>query len=120
MKPFFNPLNDPFSMTRRHFFSTTAQGIGAAALAGLLPGLCVAATEGEHSKGGLPGFPNFPPRARRVIYLFQSGAPSHLDLFDYKPLLNKLNGEQLPENVRGTQRLTSMTAQQASIPMAGS
>jgi hypothetical protein len=70
--------------------------------------------------GGLPGFPNFAPKAKRVIYLFQSGAPSQIDLFDHKPLLNKLNGEQLPESVRGGQRLTGMTSQQSSIPLAGS
>jgi len=121
MNPLHTPFNDPFSMTRRHFFSTTARGIGAAALAGLLPGVrAAAAAEGQKAGGGLPGFPNFPAKAKRIIYLFQSGAPSHLDLFDYKPLLNKLNGEQLPDQVRGGQRLTGMTSQQASIPMAGS
>ena len=108
----------PFGMTRRHFFAKTARGNYAIALAGLLPRTLGA---GEtKAVGGLPGFPNFAPKAKRVIYLFQSGAPSHLDLFDYKPLLNKLNGEQLPESVRGGQRLTAMSSQQASIPLAGS
>src|SRR6266478_4638646 len=110
---------DPFAITRRHFFSLTARGIGAAALAGLLPRTSRADT-GRSSGGGLPGFPNFAPKAKRIIYLFQSGAPSQMDLFDYKPLLNKLNGEQLPDQVRGGQRLTGMTSQQASIPLAGS
>src|SRR5204862_6371487 len=110
---------DPFAITRRHFFSLAARGIGTAALAGLLP---VRRLPGAENKTpvGLPGFPNFAPKARRIIYLFQSGAPSQMDLFDYKPLLNKLNGEQLPEHVRGGQRLTGMTSQQASIPLAGS
>ena len=90
------------------------------ALTGLLARAISAAEPGQKALGGLPGFPNLVPKAKRIIYLFQSGAPSQMDLFDYKPLLNKLNGEQLPEEVRGGQRLTGMTAQQSSIPMAGS
>lgn len=117
LSPF--PPTDPFGITRRHFFSKTARGLGALALAGLLPRALPAAAK-ESASGGLPGFPNFAPKAKRVIYLFQSGAPSQMDLFDYKPMLNKLHGEQLPESVRGGQRLTGMTAQQSSIPLAGS
>jgi hypothetical protein len=113
-------LTDPFAITRRHFFASTARGLGAMAFASLLPRNLSAATAAKAASGGLPGFPNFPAKAKRVIYLFQSGAPSQMDLFDYKPLLNKLNGEQLPEHVRGGQRLTGMTSQQASIPLAGS
>ena len=113
------PPFDPLAITRRHFFARTARGLGAMALAGLLPRAAGAAPE-RKPLGGLPGFPNFTPKAKRIIYLFQSGAPSQMDLFDYKPLLNKLNGEQLPDEVRGGQRLTGMTAQQASIPLAGS
>ena len=89
------------------------------ALGSLLPN-ALAALADEKSAGGLPGLPHFAPKAKRVIYLFQSGAPSQMDLFDYKPLLNKLNGQQLPDHVRGGQRLTGMTSQQASIPLAGS
>ena len=89
------------------------------ALSSLLPDALLAAAE-KNPTGGLAGFPNFAPKAKRVIYLFQSGAPSQVDLFDYKPLLRKLHGEQLPEEVRGGQRLTGMTSQQASIPLAGS
>src|SRR5881296_276971 len=100
-------------LTRRQFFGRAAGGVGAAALGSLMAPSAFGAK-------GLPGFPNFPAKAKRVIYLFQSGAPSQMDLFDYKPLLNKLNGEQLPEHVRGGQRLTGMTSQQASIPLAGS
>ena len=115
-----NPLEfpSPFSITRRHFFAKTARGLGAIALASFLPRGLQGAE--EKSVGGLAGFPNFAPKAKRVIYLFQSGAPSQMDLFDYKPLLNKLNGEQLPERVRNGQRLTGMSAQQASLPLAGS
>ncbi len=108
-------LTEPLAITRRHFFSKTARGLGAIALGSMLPRF--AAAKGP---GGLPSFPNFAPKAKRVIYLFQSGAPSQIDLFDHKPLLRKLNGEQLPESVRGTQRLTGMSAQQSSIPLAGS
>src|SRR5437868_5063001 len=95
---------EPFFITRRHFFSTTARGLGAMALASLLP-KAVRGTATPKIPGGLPGFPQFPPKAKRIIYLFQSGAPSQMDLFDYKPLLNERNGEQLPEQVRGSQRL---------------
>jgi hypothetical protein len=108
-------LADPLAITRRHFFAKTAGGLGAIALSSLLPRAATAQT-----LGGLPGFPNFAPKARRVIYLFQSGAPSQIELFDHKPLLNKLHGEQLPEGVRDGQRLTGMTSQQSSIPLAGS
>ena len=72
------------------------------------------------SIGGLPGFPNFAPRAKRVIYLFQSGGPAQQDLFDNKPILRSKNGEQLPDSVRGSQRLTGMSGNQASLPLAGS
>ncbi len=69
---------------------------------------------------GVLGAPHFPPKARSIIYLFMSGGPSHLDLYDYKPLLNKRHGEQLPDSVRGGQRLTGMSGNQSSIPMVGS
>src|ERR1700679_2895897 len=108
-----SPLADPFAITRRHFFARSARGLGAMALASLLPrSLTAAAT--HKAADALPGFPNFAPKAKRVIYLFQSGAPSQMDLLDYKPMLNKLQGEQLPESVRDGQRLTGMTSQQAS------
>jgi hypothetical protein len=108
-------LAEPLAITRRHFFAKTAGGLGAIALSSLLPRAATA-----QMPGGLPGFPNFAPKAKRVIYLFQAGAPSQIELFDHKPLLNKLNGEQLPESVRDGQRLTGMTSQQSSIPLAGS
>src|ERR1044072_2628045 len=107
-------FTDPFFATRRQCFACSARGLGLAALAGLLPRQLTRAAETK-TAGAPPGLPHFAPRAKRVIYLFQSGAPSQMDLFDYKPLLNKLNGEQLPEHVRAGQRLTGMTSQQASI-----
>src|SRR5215470_15025093 len=112
-------------LTRRHFFSRTASGIGIAALARLLEedlhGQTASPFVGSaEAAGGLPGLPHFAPKAKRVIYLFQSGAPSHLDLFDYKPMLQKLSGEDLPASVRQGQRLTSMTAEQSRFPVVPS
>jgi hypothetical protein len=72
------------------------------------------------ARGGLPGFPNFRPRAKRVIYLFQSGGPSQMDLFDYKPRLADLRATELPETIRMGQRLTGMTSRQTSFPVAPS
>src|SRR2546422_1302150 len=115
------PVNEYGRMlTRRHFFGMNASGIGIAALAGLLgTELSAETAPGRKRYGGLPGLPHFAPKARRVIYLFQSGGPACQDLFDYKPLLNEKNGEPLPEQVRGTQRLTGMSANQAVLPLAG-
>src|SRR5215831_2676096 len=70
--------------------------------------------------GGLPGLPHFPPKAKRVIYLFQSGAPSQMDLFDPKPQLERWRARDLPESVRMGQRLTGMTATQTRFPIAPS
>ncbi|MBX3119039.1 MAG: DUF1501 domain-containing protein [Fimbriimonadaceae bacterium] len=70
--------------------------------------------------GGLPSVPNFKPKANRVIYLFQSGAPSQMDLFDYKPVLNEKRGEDLPDSIRQGQRLTGMTSGQKTFPVAPS
>ena len=99
-------------LTRRHFFERASTGLGLAALATLLSKDAAAST--------LPGLPHFPPKAKRVIYLFQHGAPSQLDLFDYKPTLERMRGENLPASVRMGQRLTGMTAYQASFPTAPS
>jgi hypothetical protein len=112
-------------LTRRLFFGRSAVGLGAAALASLLnPDLFAdnpqSAIRNPQSAGGLAGLPHFRPRARRVIYLFQSGAPSQLDLFDHKPALDRLRGAELPDSVRRGQRLTGMTATQASFPVAPS
>lgn len=104
--------------SRRDFLTRTSLGLGAVSLASLLnPGSLFA---NSTNTGGVLGKPHFAPRAKRVIYLFQSGGPSQLDLYDHKPLLNKMNGEELPESVRQGQRLTGMTAGQASFPLAGS
>src|SRR6516225_2329677 len=79
-----------------------------------------AGAEAKPAHGGLPGLPHFPARARRVIYLFQSGAPSQMDLFDHKPKLDALRGTELPDSVRQGQRLTGMTSRQDSFPVAPS
>jgi hypothetical protein len=108
---------DPLSLTRRHFFSRLTLGLGGAALANLLPSPTLFAADG--SAAAAPA-PHFAPKAKRVIYLFMSGGPAQQDLFDYKPLLNERNGEGLPAEVRGMQRLTGMSANQAALPLAGS
>jgi hypothetical protein len=102
----------PLQLTRRYFFSRAASGVGIAALASLWHDSASA------SSPALPGIPHFPPKAKRVIYLFQSGGPSQLDLFDYKPELASRFGSELPDSIRRGQRLTGMTATQASFPTA--
>jgi hypothetical protein len=115
---------DPFTenqlhVNRRHFFGNAATGIGAAALAALMGGDTIAADKTPAMRsGGLPGFPNFTGKAKRVIYLFQSGAPSQMDLYDYKPKLNDLRATELPDSIRKGQRLTGMTSKQDSFPVA--
>jgi hypothetical protein len=105
------------AMTRRHFFRHGALGLGTAALASLLP----AAAAGESSaKGGLPGLPHFPPKAKHAIYLFMNGGPAQMDLWDYKPKMREWFDKDLPESVRKGQRLTTMTSGQARFPIAPS
>jgi uncharacterized protein DUF1501 len=107
------------ALTRRTFLQRSASGIGLAALGALL-GERLAAAPASAPSGGLPGFPNFAPKAKRIIYLFQSGAPSQMDLFDYKPRLRDLAKTELPDSIRGGQRLTGMTSGQTSFPVAPS
>ncbi len=95
-------------MTRRALFGKAATGVGVAALANLL------------DAEGLPGMPHFAPKAKRAIYLFQSGGPSQMDLFDYKPRLNDFAGKELPESIRNGQRLTGMSASQSTFPVVPS
>jgi hypothetical protein len=109
-----------FQMNRRDFFGRFALGMGGMALFGLLNRDAFAAAPGVSPFKGILDKPHFAPKAKRIIYLFMSGGPSQHDLFDYKPLLNKLNGQDLPESVRGGQRLTGMSGNQATLPLAGS
>jgi hypothetical protein len=107
------------AVTRRHFFSASAAGLGGLALGSLLEQGHVVASESPTAVGGAYA-PQGTAKAKRIIYLFQSGGPAQQDLFDYKPLLNQQNGKQLPAHIRAGQRLTGMSAQQASLPLAGS
>lgn len=101
--------------TRRDFLNRTSLGLGAAAIASFMnPALASGST--NPIIGGM----HFAPKAKRVIYLFQSGAPSQIDLFDYKPLLEQMHGQELPESVRQGQRLTGMTAGQTTFPLVAS
>src|SRR5262249_54813214 len=102
-------------LTRRHFFGRTATGVGAVALAGLLNERAAAGSDRDTASGEL-GAPHFAPKAKRVIYLFMSGGPSHIDLYDYKPRLRDYHGQELPGSVRMGQRITGMTASQKSFP----
>lgn len=105
----------PNLLSRRDCLNRIGVGLGGIALSDLLAGTAQA----ETSRGVLGG-PHFAPKAKRVIYLFQSGGPSQLDLYDHKPLLVQQHGQQLPDSVRAGQRLTGMSANQSSIPLAGS
>ncbi|HEX4794242.1 MAG TPA: DUF1501 domain-containing protein [Humisphaera sp.] len=109
-------------LTRRQLFGRTAAGIGTAALASLLnPGL-FSSTAAAAVPASTPAYQgvlkalHYAPKAKRVIYLFMSGGPSHIDLFDYKPELKKLHGTELPESIRNGQRITGMTSGQKSFP----
>jgi hypothetical protein len=106
------------SITRRRFFGLHAKGIGIAAIAALLDKDARGEDAGHSS--GLAGLPHFPPKAKRVIYLFQSGGPSQIETFDYKPRLWDFQGVDLPDSVRMGQRLTSMSATQSTFPVVPS
>ena len=88
------PIN-PMAVTRRHFLSLASLGMGSAALAALLPRSVQGA---EPRVGGLPGLPHFEPKAKRVIYLYMAGGPSHLETFDFKPNLAEMHGKPMPES----------------------
>ncbi len=105
-------------ITRKHFLGKLGLGFGSVALGSLLiPDLFSGGGDDVTTAVGLP---HFAPKAKRIIYLFQNGAPSQLESFDYKPLLNKMTGEELPESIRMGQRLTGMTADQKKFPLIGS
>ena len=110
-------LEHGLGINRRKFLSKLSLGIGSVALGSLLiPDLFGAKSDEEMLLAGLP---QFAPKAKRIIYLFQNGAPSQLDLFDYKPKLIEMFGQDLPASVRMGQRLTGMTADQKKFPLAG-
>ncbi|QDS96605.1 hypothetical protein FF011L_54170 [Roseimaritima multifibrata] len=107
-----NPLQqNQQHLNRRHFFGRNATGIGTAALASLLSrdGFGATATQDASANGGLASLPHLAPKAKRVIYLFQNGAPTHVDLFDWKPTLKKLHTEPVPSSYIGDRRFSTMT-----------
>jgi len=111
-----------FNLSRRDFFGKFAMGVGGVALMNLMQRSAraepLAVTPSDFR--GVLGAPHFAPKAKRIIYLFMAGGPSQHDLFDYKPKLNAMNGQDLPESIRGKQRLTGMSAHQSRLPLAGS
>ncbi len=120
-KPYLLP--DLQRLARRQFLGRASLGLGTAALATLLnPAGLAAANPPPTGSGqpGLPGLPHFAPTAKHVIFLHQSGAPSQIDLFDPKPVVAQRHGEEMPASVRGDQRLTTMTSDQASKPLTAS
>jgi|TARA_B110000503_G_scaffold58570_1_gene93655 hypothetical protein len=111
-------LEHGLNQNRRKFLSKMSLGLGGLGLGSLMvPGIFDGPNEAEIFSKILP---QFAPKAKRVIYLFQNGAPSQLDLFDYKPMLQKMHGEDLPTSIRNGQRLTGMTSNQTTFPLAGS
>jgi hypothetical protein len=110
-----NPL-----WNRRQLLNRFGSGLGGVALAEMLSKEQAQGAVEPNVDRGFLGSTHWQPKAKRIIYLFMSGGPSHLDLYDYKPLLNRRHGEQLPDFVRGSQRLTGMSGHQSSIPMVGS
>ena len=112
-----NPLTELHTQhTRRAFLGRGTLGLGGIALGSLLN----AQAAKRNAIGGQAGLPHFAPKAKRVIYLFQSGGPSQMDLFDYKPHLAKRFGEEVPESIYPAERKTTMTSGQASFPCAPS
>src|SRR5579883_504109 len=109
-------MSEPLLLTRRSFIARSTLGLGSLALGHLLGGLLQGATPGSKGSLGL----HFPATARRVIYLFQSGGPSQLELFDPKPGLKQRFDQDLPDSVRMGQRITGMVSCQARLPIAPS
>src|ERR1700680_1497817 len=109
------------ALTRRQFFGRTASGLGVAALAALLSeqGLGAPSAEALVGRPGTLTALHHAGKAKRIIYLFMSGGPSHIDLLDYKPELRRHHGEELPASVRMGQRITGMTSGQSSFPCVG-
>src|SRR5215471_327620 len=88
-------------VTRRQLFGSAASGVGMAALASLLGGRSARGADRPEGGSGLPGLPHFAPRAKRVVILWQGGGPSHVDLFDPKPVMKALAGKDIPDSIRG-------------------
>ena len=112
MHPF---IKQQKNITRRNFFGKSAVGIGTAALSGLLAQEAMAKSVSNLVSSG--ALPHFAPKAKRVIYLFQNGAPTHVDLFDYKPKLYEWHGKQIPDELTGGKRFSTMTGNQVARPV---
>ncbi|MEM9943409.1 MAG: DUF1501 domain-containing protein [Planctomycetota bacterium] len=110
------------NITRRQLFGFSGKALGSAALATLMGSQALAGNRAPQQEdvsnriGGLEDVPHFPAKAKRVIYLFMSGGPSHIDLFNYHPMMREFHGKDLPESIRNGQRLTTMTSGQSSFP----
>ena len=106
-------------VTRRQLFGRTASGVGMAALASLLgqgKSALGSPVAGGPGQAGLPDLPHFAPKAKRVVVLWQGGGPSHVDLFDPKPVMKEMAGKDIPDSVRGTTRLSTMSSSNAKWP----
>jgi hypothetical protein len=110
--------SNPWAVNRRQFLGNSLWAVGAAALSSLLPTRLLGAA--RNAQDPLAGLPHFAPTAKRVIYLFMSGAPSQIDLFDYKPKMAELYDKDLPESIRNGQRLTTMSSGQNRFPVVPS
>lgn len=105
-----SPLSEfALGQTRREFFSSAGTGVGVAALASLLGSDAATANDTSAVMPGLPGLPHFAPKAKRVIYLFQNGGPTHVELFDWKPKLKEMHGKPVPDSFIGGRRFSTMT-----------
>ncbi len=113
-----DPILETLGHHRRSFLGRSAAGLAAMSTLLEQEGISADKPTAAGPTGGLAGLPHFVPRAKRVIYLFQSGAPAQLDLFDHKPELEKRRGTDLPDSIRKGQRLTGMTATQSRFPVA--
>jgi len=112
-----NPLKEyEQQLTRRELLFSSAKCLGGAALGSLIAPKLISAESKNNAIGGLAGVPHFAPKAKRVIMLFFSGGPSHIDTFDYKPAMRKFHGQELPDSVRQGQRITTMTSGQKAFP----
>lgn len=117
-------MTDPFlenlaRVTRRQLFGSMAGGVGLAALATLLgknSARAESSVAANTNRGGLPDLPHHPPKAKRVVILWQGGGPSHVDLFDDKPVLRDMQGQDIPDSIRGTTRLSTMSSGYAKWP----
>ena len=124
MKFLSQPIQTNQLINRRKFLLNTTMGLGTAALSTLLNPVHTFGnplkTGNQNGQGSLLGLPHFAPKAKRIIFLFQAGGPSQMDLFDYKPLLNQRQGEEIPNSIRKGQRVSGMTGAQGKYPLVGS